>query len=130
LDIEWLTGVCVAVRTPADDAPEWPIQPDRVFSPLAATWGAHGEPTAERRALEWLEALKAPRIGAAKASARVAVTAFVPPNDLATLPDRRRRQPRRFPASVPEATPGEPHMRIVWEEATPDPLQLTHLQAL
>ena len=40
LEIEWLTGVCVAVRTPADDAPEWPVQPDRVFSALVATWGA------------------------------------------------------------------------------------------
>ena len=27
-------------------------------------------------------------------------------------------------------TRGEPHMRIVWEEAMPDPLHLTHLQAL
>ena len=130
LDIEWLTGVCVAARTPADEAPEWPVQPDRVFSALVATWGAHGRPPQERSALQWLETLKPPRIEAAKASARVAATAFVPPNDLATLPDRRRRQPRRFPASVPEATPGEPHMRIVWEEATPDPLHLTNLQAL
>lgn len=130
LEIEWLTGVCVAARTPADEAPEWPVQPDRVFSALVATWGAHGQPPQERSALQWLETLKAPRIEAAKASAKVAATAFVPPNDLATLPDRRRRQPRRFPASVPEATPGEPHMRIVWEEATPDSLQLTHLQAL
>ncbi len=130
LEIEWLTGVCVAVRTPADDAPEWPVQPDRVFSALVATWGAHGQPPQERSALQWLETLKAPRIEAAKAGARVAATAFVPPNDVATLPDRRRRQPRRFPSCVPEATPGEPHMRIVWEEVTPDPLHLTHLQAL
>jgi CRISPR-associated protein Csb2 len=130
LEVEWLTGVCFAARSPADEAPDWPVQPDRVFSALVATWGAHGCPAEERSALEWLETLGAPRMEAAEAMARVSVTAFVPPNDVATLPDRRRRQPRRFPASMLRAELGSPHLRILWDEAPASSLYLPALQAL
>jgi CRISPR-associated protein Csb2 len=121
LEVEWLTGVCVAARTPSDETPEWPIQPDRIFNALVATFGAHGEPPEERSALQWLESLSAPRIWAAEAKSRVCATAFVPPNDVALLPDRRRRQPRRFPTSVIASNHGGPHLRVVWEnsDATP-----------
>jgi len=61
LEIEWLTGVCVARRSPAESAPEWPVQPDRVFSALVGTWSARGERPAERAALEWLEAVSPPK---------------------------------------------------------------------
>ena len=40
----------------ADDAPDWPPQPDRVFSALVSLWTARGE----RAALEWLEARGSP----------------------------------------------------------------------
>ena len=60
LEIEHLLGVAFAAQTPASTAPDWPPQPDRVFSALVAAWGAHGEPQEERRALEWLEAQPVP----------------------------------------------------------------------
>jgi CRISPR-associated protein Csb2 len=126
LDVEWLTGVCVATRSPADDAPEWPPQPDRIFSALVASFGAHGGRAEERAALEWLEAQEPPRLDAVDAFPRVAVTAFVPPNDVASLPEGRRRQPRRFPASVPLAEPGATHLRLVWAAAD----AAAHLPAL
>jgi CRISPR-associated protein Csb2 len=128
LEIEWLTGVCVATRSPADHAPEWPPQPDRIFSALVASFGAHGGRAEERAALEWLEAQEPPRLDAVDAFPRVAVTAFVPPNDVATLPEGRRRQPRRFPASVPLAEPGATHLRLVW--AADAAAHLPALQAL
>jgi len=128
LDVEWLTGVCVATRSPADDAPEWPPQPDRIFSALVASFGAHGGRAEERAALEWLEAQEPPRLTPVDAFARVAVAAFVPPNDVATLPEGRRRQPRRFPASVPLAEPGATHLRLVW--AADAAAHLPALQAL
>jgi CRISPR-associated protein Csb2 len=122
LEIEWLTGVCVARRSPAESAPEWPVQPDRVFSALVATWSARGERSAERMALEWLEALSPPKIEAAEASVRDVATAFVPPNDsgpadIRSLPTLRRRQPRQFPASIIMSEAGVPHMRLVWVES-------------
>lgn len=134
LEIEWLAGVCVATRTPADGAPEWPPQPDRVFSALVASWAARGEKSMERAALEWLERLDPPCLEAADVKPRTIVTAYVPPNDakvtdIRILPERRRRQPRQFPASVILADPGTAHLRIVWE-AEPDEEHLAALQAL
>ena len=78
LDVEWLMGVCWAATSPADARPEWPVQPDRLFSALVASWGAHGQPEAERRALEWLEALPPPCLYHAAATPRTTVTTFVP----------------------------------------------------
>ena len=115
LEIEFLTGAYRGTAEPASDDPDWPPQPDRLFSALVAAWGAHGEPPAEREALEWLERQEPPVIHAAPASARTAPVVFVPPNDakrsrtiktyLRVLPDHRARQPRRFPAARPEFLP-------------------------
>jgi CRISPR-associated protein Csb2 len=115
LEVEFLTGAYRGTAEPASDEPDWPPQPDRVFSALVAAWGAHGEPAAEREALEWLERQEPPVIHAAAASVRTAPAVFVPPNDakrsetiaayLRVLPDRRARQPRRFPAARPEPLP-------------------------
>jgi CRISPR-associated protein Csb2 len=81
LDIEHLLGVSFAARGPESGWPDWPPQPDRVFSALVAAWGARGENEAERRALEWLETQQAPQILASVINPRSGYTAYVPPND-------------------------------------------------
>ncbi|MGH7063506.1 MAG: type I-G CRISPR-associated protein Csb2, partial [Stellaceae bacterium] len=113
-----------ATRTPASSDPDWPPQPDRVFSALVAAWGARGEQPEERRALEWLEAQPSPELAASAGSARTPATVFVPPNDpqtgrvgdLTVMPASRRRQPRRFPAYLPN----DPIVRLVWRAAAAD----------
>lgn len=116
LEIEYLTGVAFAAQGPDSDMPDWPPQPDRVFSALVATWGTRGEKDKEGKALEWLEKQSEPLIAAAAAEPRTAPASFVPPNDRAVLPNFRSRQPRRFPASRPH----DPVVRFYWEGAAPD----------
>ena len=123
LEIEFLTGVCRAARSPASEAPDWPPQPDRVFSALVCAWAARGERDDERRALEWLEEQAAPTVHASGHAARTAPDVFVPPNDPKSsksaktyrkvMPDARPRQPRRFPVARPDS----PTMAVVWPEA-------------
>ena len=115
LEIEFLTGAYRGTSEPASEEADWPPQPDRVFSALVAAWGARGELPEEREALEWLERQDPPAVHAAPVSPRTAPTVFVPPNDarrsqaaktyLRVLPDRRGRQPRRFPAARPGPAP-------------------------
>ena len=122
LEIEYLTGVCRAARGPASDEPDWPPQPDRVFSALVSAWAARGERGNERVALEWLEAQAPPAVHASGHVARTAPDVFVPPNDfkaskaektyIRVMPERRPRQPRRFPV----ARPDDPVMALIWEE--------------
>ncbi len=81
LEIEYLGGVCFAAIGPDSEAPDWPPQPDRIFSALVATWGVHDEPQAEREALEWLEKQPVPVCAASAAEARTTPSVFVPPND-------------------------------------------------
>ncbi|MBB4286133.1 type I-G CRISPR-associated protein Csb2 [Roseospira goensis] len=114
IEVEYLTGVARAADDRGDGA-DWPPQPDRLFSALTASWAARGETAAERAALEWLERQDPPAIACTEATARDGVPVFVPPNDdsgtaLTVLPTRRRRQDRRFPASVPDS----PVVRFVW----------------
>lgn len=124
LEIEFLAGVVFAARGPDSGIPDWPPQPDRVFSALVATWGARGEQEAEAAALRWLEEQPAPVIVASQAVPRTAPLAYVPPNDPKTgksgneevLPGYRRRQPRRFPASRPH----DPLVMYQWASAWPD----------
>jgi CRISPR-associated protein Csb2 len=124
LEIEHLLGVAFAAQSQAGTAPEWPPQPDRVFSALVAAWSARGERAEERRALEWLEAQPVPEIAASSGFARTPATVFVPPNDPATgrvgdrsvMPALRRRQPRRFPAFRPD----DPVMHLVWRDVGAD----------
>lgn len=134
LEIEYLAGVCFAAVGPDSDAADWPPQPDRVFSALVATWGAHGEPQDERLALDWLQRQASPSCEAAAASDRTAPVVFVPPNDArpdraknaaAVLPQLRNRQPRRFPAARPQ----QPVVRHIWAEA-PDAQILEALDRL
>jgi CRISPR-associated protein Csb2 len=81
LEIEHLLGVAFAARNAAASAPDWPPEPDRVFSALVATWALCGERINERRALEWLEAQPTPEIVASGGVARSEASVFVPPND-------------------------------------------------
>ena len=84
LEIEYLGGVCFAAIGSDSETPDWPPQPDRIFSALVATWGAHDglkEAQAEREALEWLERQSPPFCEASGAEARTTPSVFVPPND-------------------------------------------------
>lgn len=135
LEIEFLTGVCRSARGPSDDSPDWPPQPDRIFSALVSAWGVRGETAEERAALEWLECQPPPDIRASGYSARTAPDVFVPPNDskaskalktyIRVLPERRMRQPRKFPV----ARPDYPNMELVWPVA-PDTRVLDALNSL
>src|SRR5690348_16879312 len=108
LEIEYLVGVAFAAVGPESPVPDWPPQPDRVFSALVATWAAHGCDNAEGDALRWLESLATPGLCEKGAEPRTAGLAYVPPNDprsdlrktaKGVLPSLRSRQPRRFPAA-------------------------------
>lgn len=135
LEIEYLLGVSFAAKGPDSQVPDWPPQPDRLFSALVATWAAHGERTEERAALEWLERQAPPRLLASEAEPRTVPTVFVPPNDPRSdrqknaegvLPALRKRQPRRFPA----ARPHDPVVRFVWAGEEPESDTLAALQQL
>lgn len=135
LEIEYLAGVSFAAIGPDSEAPDWPPQPDRIFSALVATWAARGEKRDEQEALEWLETLPAPRLFASGAKPRTTPIVFVPPNDprsdrqkfaLGVLPALRRRQPRRFPATRPH----DPMVRLFWPEADPKEHTFSALQRL
>ena len=137
LEIEFLTGVCRAAREPGDNKPDWPPQPDRVFSALVSAWGVWGEAPDknERAALEWLEEQPSPVIWSSECSIRTAPDVYVPPNDLKKssakdtylkiLPDRRPRQPRHFPV----ARPHDPKVELVWTDV-PETEVLGALNAL
>ena len=135
LEVEFLAGVCRAAQGAASDTPDWPPQPDRVFSALVSAWAARGERPIERNALEWLEAQDPPAIHAGEHTARTAPDVFVPPNDprsskaektyLKIMPDMRPRQPRRFPVACLE----DPVMALVWT-AEPESRLLEALDAI
>lgn len=134
LEIEHLTGVAFAALGPDSDQPDWPPQPDRIFSALVASWAARGQRAAEAEALRWLEAQPMPRIAASGHAARSPATRFVPPNDaktggsgnVAVVPALRPRQPRRFSAT----RPFDPLVRIVWPGADPDDATMAALETL
>jgi CRISPR-associated protein Csb2 len=124
LDIQLLTGAFRAASVAARDAPEWPPHPDRVFSALVCAWAEQGRDPEGGAALRWLEALRPPLLHASDARPRDVAPVFVPANDVATLPERRTRRERFFPAMVPD----DPVVRFWWEAADPD--MARHLGAL
>lgn len=135
LEIEYLSGVSFAALGPDAEGPEWPPQPDRVFSALTAAWATRGEVPEEAEALGWLEQQEPPVITASGHEPRTAPVAFVPPNDPRSdrgisgrhlLPEMRRRQPRRFQA----ARPHEPIVRMWWQAADADGGTLIALSAI
>lgn len=134
LEIEHLLGVAFAARGPSDDAPDWPPQPDRVFSALVAAWSARNKRANERQALQWLEKQPAPEIAASSGFGRTIARVYVPPNDpeagrvakAAVMPHLRSRQPRRFPAYRPH----NPTVRLLWRDAVADQETVTALNEL
>jgi CRISPR-associated protein Csb2 len=126
LEIEHLLGIAFAAQGPDRSEPDWPPQPDRVFSALVAAWAARGEAPAERAALEWLERQDPLRLGASGANYRPAPISYVPTNDPASgqkgnkavMPATRSRQPRRFPAALPD----DPTVWLVWPSVDEAPL--------
>ncbi len=134
LEIEFLSGVVFAAQSPASATPDWPPQPDRIFSALVASWALRGANPQEAAALQWLEQLPPPQIIHSDAESRLTAISFVPPNDPATgregneqvLPATRKRQPRRFPAAIPH----HPIMHCRWTASEIPLAMLTALQAL
>jgi CRISPR-associated protein Csb2 len=131
LGIRYLTG-CVAASDVADRRHvEWPPHPGRVFMALAAAHFETGADTAERAALEWLEAQPAPQMHAPAHIERPVVTQYVPVNDRAG-PSKaplqsaggltRARQPRTFARAWLQ----DDTAYLVWPDAQPE----THLVAL
>lgn len=125
LEIEYLSGVAFAAIGPDSPVPDWPPQPDRIFSALVATWAARGRDDEEAAALEWLERLPPPRLIEHGGEPRTSAIVFVPPNDprsdrqkhaKGVLPALRSRQPRRFPATRPT----DPVVRLLWADADPN----------
>lgn len=81
LEMVLLTGRYTATRYNDRRRAEWPPHPARLYSALVAAHAADGGDSAERDALEWLEALSPPQILASDASEREQHTVFVPVND-------------------------------------------------
>lgn len=139
LEVEYLTGRAVATARHAREEAEWPPHPGRLFSALVnaayETFSDDGLvlPTSIRDALEWLEALAPPAIAASEGQRRGVVTVFVPGNDaqapelkkdkspsaaqideaMAVLPERRGKQSRFFPATIPDS----PLVHFIWEKS-------------
>lgn len=135
LEVEYLSGISFAATSTDSPVPDWPPQPDRIFSALVATWAARGQQKPEADALEWLEMLSPPHILCSPADGRTSATVFVPPNDprsnkiknaKGVLPSLRSRQPRRFPA----ARPHDRLIRLLWDDAVPRQETLAALQRL
>ena len=84
---------------------------------VVAAWGESGEDPGQREALEWLERQPPPAMSVSlEKSIRTPFTSYVPVNDdaspvgkkgaygpMGSLPIGRNRQPRHFPAVVPES---------------------------
>jgi CRISPR-associated protein Csb2 len=116
-----------------DREPEWPPHPDRVFMALVAAWGEAGEDVDQRKALEWLETLDAPSLDVQLTiSQRTPFTSYVPVNDdsspigkngpfgaMGSIPIGRNRQPRQFPAVVPDS----PVFFLLWNVDLPTNLR-------
>lgn len=135
LEIEYLSGISFAAIGPDSETPDWPPQPDRIFSALVASWAARGMRQEEQHALEWLEKLPSPYLLASDAELRTSAIVFVPPNDprsdkqknaKGVLPALRSRQQRRFPT----ARPHDPVIHLCWPEADSDEITFSALQAL
>lgn len=112
IEVEFLTGRCVATVYYDRTKAEWPPHPARLFSALVAAHAERSQP-GEREALEWLQRQGPPQIAVSGASRRETVTVFVPVNDatgVTVVPEKRERQQRTFPS----VTPDDPKVVFVW----------------
>ena len=130
LGVELLMGRAVITRWDNRAEAEWPPHPDRVFMAMVAGWGDTGESADLRAALEWLEDLPAPALAVPlEHSTRTPFTSYVPVNDdsspvgkkggsygaMGSIPIGRNRQPRSFPAVVPDS----PTHFLIWDVDVP-----------
>jgi len=144
IHLQFITSRCVATRVDDRKRPEWPPHPGRLYMALAAahfeTGGEDDEKAGERRTLDWLAALSAPRILCRAAQERRRITVYVPVND-ALQPNKamlqsapgmpRHRAERYFPTVIPdrmyEPDCAAPDVSFEWPN-TPDLPE--HLPAL
>ena len=131
LNVEFIFGTYFGASGPESTEPDWPPQPDRVFSALVAAWAARGKRAEETEALKWFEDQSTPVIFSSECAIRDAPVVYVPPNDvsgttLEALPTHRRRQARRFPA----AGLHDPTATYVWPHANPGGARLKVLSNL
>ena len=129
LGVELLMGRAILTRIDNRAEPEWPPHPDRVFMALVAAWGEVGEDAEQRAALEWLENAGVPDLAISRQfSKRSGLTSYVPVNDdsspigkkgpfalMGSMPIGRNRQPRHFPAVIPES----PAFFLIWKAELP-----------
>lgn len=136
LEVEYLLGRSVASDRNDYESAEWPPHPGRLFMALVAAYHECDFGDAEREALLWLERQTPPAISYREAHRRDVVTVFVPVNDsqapsrvprrgfspgqlatgLEVFPDRRPRQPRYFPAMIPD----RPIVHFIWDALDTD----------
>lgn len=118
LEIEFLTGTYRGTRSPESEMPDWPPQPDRVFSALVSAWASRGECVVERKALEWLEETQVPMVYASDCTVRSSPACYVPPNDFRSPPNALDRQMwyREFLA-LGKTPPKKGRQRTLWKQA-------------
>lgn len=134
IEAHFLDGRIMAASKDDRSAPEWPIQPSRLFSALVAALHGLDERSDAfadgEAAVRWVETIGPPEVHAAREDGVQKTLAYVPFNDIAIgsegktkgletcLPDSpRRKKAREFPG----VSVGVPIIRYVWHV---DPAQL------
>jgi CRISPR-associated protein Csb2 len=151
IQIEYLTGVCMATRhnDPSRSTPEWPPHPDRLYSALVAAADPKEYDDKRANALRWLAKQGAPQLAVSEARRRSAPEVHMPTNpheeevwqkpkkgkprtpqksfELKTLlPVHRKKAALPIPAVIPD----EPTVYFVWPEAEPDDSVLSILKTI
>jgi CRISPR-associated protein Csb2 len=115
-EVEYLLGRSFAGDFRDRSASEWPPNPGRLYSALAAAYFENGKDAGEKAALEWLERQQPPHIRAGTPGDAAMTQAFVPTNYPGEGPPAiRGKQPRVFPAQGPS----EAMVYFVWPTAEP-----------
>src|SRR5579872_4971893 len=126
-EVEYLLGRVFAGSFQDRSEPEWPPDPSRLYSALAAACYEAGGDKLDREALEWLERQGPPQIRAGRRGEPAPTMAYVPTNYPGDGPPAvRGKQPRVFAAQGPsEAT-----VHFVWASAEPEPEVRAALDAM
>ncbi len=137
INVDFITGRCVAATVADRDKPEWPPHPGRLFMAMAAAYfeAFEAETATDTNviaALKWFESLPPPEIHASEAPERSSVKYYVPINDKLTVNTSvlqstpglaRSKQERSYPTAIPI----DPLVQFVWHNL-PDVEQ--HFEAL
>jgi len=118
LRVTYLTGRVYASEFHDGDlknSVEWPPHPSRLFSALVSAWGEGGAEPELVPVLEWIERRPPPTVYAGGNSPRKLVQAYVPVNDIRSLPEDRPRKGRQFPS----ASLLHPNVYFVWADDLP-----------